>query len=153
MEQNEFLPAEPLIPHRLRMRLIDSVKRPAQNSLQAQAIVTEEWPLYDNGGVSSIICIELAAQAVSALSTWRRGEGARPRLGLLVGIKEAEFSKSSIPIGTRLYIEMNEVSHVGDYAVFEGSVTSDSDPYCKIIIQVMEPEEETLSSLKTRQEI
>ena len=152
MEQNKLLPAEPLIPHRLRMRLIEWVKRLTQNGLQAETTVTEEWPLYNNGEVSSIICIELAAQAISALSTWRRGEGAGPRLGLLVGIKEAEFSKSSVPVGTRLNIEINELSRVGDYAVFEGNVRSDSDSFCKIIIQVMEPEE-TLSNLKTRQRI
>jgi len=151
MEQNP-LPAEPLIPHRLRMRLIDWVKRPTQNSLLAETAVTEEWPLYNNGEVSSIICIELVAQAISALSTWRRGEGARPRVGLLVGIKEAEFSRSSVSVGTRLHIEINELSHVGDYAVFEGKVRSNSDSICKVIIQVMEPEE-TLSNLKNRQRI
>lgn len=153
MEQNKLLPAEPLIPHRLRMRLIDWVRRPTQNGLQAETTVTEAWPLYNNGEVSSIVCIELVAQAISALSTWRRGEGAGPRVGLLVGIKEAEFSKSSVPVGTRLNININELSHVGDYAVFEGKVRSDLDSFCKIIIQVMEPDEEILSNLKTRQRI
>jgi 1-acyl-sn-glycerol-3-phosphate acyltransferase len=152
LSSHPLLPAERLIPHRLRMKLIDWVKRPTQNGLQAETTVTEEWPLYNNGEVSSIICIELAAQAISALSTWRRGEGAGPRVGLLVGIKEAEFSKSSVPVGTRLHIEIKELSHVGDYAVFEGKVRSDSDSFCKIMIQVMEPEE-TLSKLKTRQRI
>jgi predicted hotdog family 3-hydroxylacyl-ACP dehydratase len=153
MEQSQLLAAEPLIPHRLRMRLIDWVKRPTQNGLQAETTVTEAWPLNRDGRVSSVICIELVAQAVSALSTWRRGKGARPRVGLLVGIKEAEFSKSSVPVGTRLHIQINELSHVGDYAVFEGKVRSDLDSFCKIIIQVMEPEEEILSNFKTRQRI
>ncbi len=152
MEQNP-LPAERLIPHRLRMRLIDWVKTPTQDGLQAETIVTEEWPLCNNREVSSILCIELVAQAISALSTWRRGEGAEPRVGLLVGIKEAEFSKSSVPVGTRLSIEINELTHVRDYAVFEGKVRSDSDSFCKIIIQVMEPEEGVLSNLKTRHRI
>jgi predicted hotdog family 3-hydroxylacyl-ACP dehydratase len=134
------------------MRLIDWVKRPAQNSLQAETTVTEEWPLYSDGEVSSIICIELAAQAISALSTWRRGEGAGPRIGLLVGIKEAEFLRSGVPVGTRLHIEINELSHIGDYAVFEGKVRSDSETFCKVAIQVMEPEE-TLLNLKERQRI
>ena len=141
MEQNQ-LTAEPLIPHRLRMRLIDWVKTPTQNGLQAETIVTEEWPLYDNGEVDSIICIELVAQAISALSTWRRGEGVGPRLGLLVGIKEAEFSSSNVPIGTELIIQVTEMYHVGEYAVFEGTVNSDSRFSCKMVIQVMEPEEE-----------
>ncbi|MGA2464154.1 MAG: hypothetical protein ABSH06_07355 [Thermodesulfobacteriota bacterium] len=151
MEQNELLPAEPLIPQRRRMRLIEWVKRTTQNGLQAETTVTEEWPLNRDGTVSSFICIELVAQAISALSTWRRGEGARPRVGLLVGIKEAEFPNSSIPVRARLTIQIDELYHVGDYAVFQGKVSSDLAFFCKIIIQVMEPEEEVLSKLKTWQ--
>jgi predicted hotdog family 3-hydroxylacyl-ACP dehydratase len=153
MDLNQLLPAEPLIPHRRRMRLIEWVKRMTRNGLEAGTTVSEEWPLNRDGMVNSLMCIELVAQAIAALSTWRRGEGAGPRLGLLVGIKEAEFSKSSVPVGTRLNIQINELSHVGDYAVFEGIVRSDLDLFCKIIIQVMEPEEEVLSNLKTKQKI
>jgi len=153
MEQNQLLPAEPLIPQRLRMRLIEWVKNPTQNGLQAETTVTEAWPLNTDGGVSSLICIELVAQAICALSTWRRGEGARPRIGLLVGIKEAEFSYSSIPKMTRLFIQIDELYHVGDYAVFQGKVSSERACFCKTIIQVMEPEEETLSNLVTSRRI
>ena len=150
MEQNQLLPAESLIPQRLRMRLIEWVRNPTQSGLQAETTVTEAWPLNRDGRVSSLICIELVAQAVSALSTWRRGEGTRPRVGLLVGIKEAEFADSSIPVMTKLFIQVDELYHVGDYAVFQGKVSSDSAFSCKMTIQVMEPEEETLSNLVNR---
>lgn len=153
MKQSQLLPAELLIPQRLRMRLIEWVRRPTQSGLQAETTVTEAWPLSRDGGVSSLICIELVAQAVSALSTWRRGEGARPRVGLLVGIKEAEFAESSIPVMTRLFIQVDELYHVGGYAVFQGKVSSELACFCKTIIQVMEPEEEVLSNLKTSQRI
>jgi predicted hotdog family 3-hydroxylacyl-ACP dehydratase len=153
MEQNQLLRAELLIPHRQRMRLIDWVKGPTQNGLQAEATVTEAWPLNTDGRVSSVICIELVAQAVSALSTWRRGEGARPRIGLLVGVKEAEFSYFTIPVTTKLLIQIEELYHVGDYAVFQGNVSSESAFFCKAIIQVMEPEEEVLPNLITSQRI
>jgi predicted hotdog family 3-hydroxylacyl-ACP dehydratase len=95
------------------------------------------------------MCIELAAQAISALSTWRRGEGARPRVGLLVGIKEAEFSNSSVPVRTRLIVQIDMLSHIGNYAVFQAQVSSELAFSCKMTIQVMEPEEEVLSKLKT----
>jgi predicted hotdog family 3-hydroxylacyl-ACP dehydratase len=135
------------------MKLIEWVKNPTQNGLQAETTVTEAWPLNEDGRVSSLICVELVAQVVSALSTWRRGEGARPRVGLLVGIKKAEFSYSSVPVMTRLTIQIDELYHVGDYAVFQGKVSSDLAFFCKIIVQVMEPEEETLSNLVTSQRI
>jgi len=153
MEQSQLLPAELLIPHRRRMRLIDWVKKPTQNGLQAEATVTEGWPLNRDGRVSSIICIELVAQAVSALSTWRRGVGAKPRVGLLVGVKEAEFSFSIIPVMTKLTIQIDELYHVGDYAVFKGKVNSESASICETIIQVVEPEKDTLSSLMLSQRI
>ncbi len=153
MEQSQLLPAESLIPHRLGMRFIDWVKNPTQNGLQAETTVTEAWPLNRDGRVSSVVCIELVAQAVSALSTWRRGEGARPRIGLLVGVKEVEFSYSSIPVMTKLTIQIDELYHVGDYAVFKGKVNSESAFLCETVIQVVEPEEETLSSLLTSQRI
>jgi predicted hotdog family 3-hydroxylacyl-ACP dehydratase len=147
MEQNR-LPAGPLIPQRRGMKLIEWVKSPTQNSLQAETTVLETWPLMRDGKVNSVICVELVAQAVSALSTWRRGEGARPRIGLLAGIKEAEFFYSSIPVMTRLTIRIDELYHVGDYAVFQGNVSSELGLYCNIIIQAMEPEEEFLANFK-----
>ena len=153
MKQNPLLPAEPLIPQRLRMRLIDWVMNPTQNGLQAETTVTDAWPLNKDGRVSSVICVELVAQAISALSTWRRGEGARPRIGLLVGIKEAKFSYSSIPVMTKLFIQIDELYHLEGYAVFEGKVSSELAFFCKAIIQVMEPEDEVLSNLKTSQRI
>jgi predicted hotdog family 3-hydroxylacyl-ACP dehydratase len=153
MKQNQLLPAEPLIPHRLRMRLIDWVTGPTQKGLQAETTVTEQWPLNTDGRVSSLICIELVAQAASALSTWRRGEGAKPRVGLLVGVKEAEFSYVTIPVTTKLFIQIDELYHVGDYAVFQCHVSSESAFFCKAIIQVMEPDEEVLSNLIASQRI
>jgi predicted hotdog family 3-hydroxylacyl-ACP dehydratase len=153
MEQNQFLPAEPLIPHRRRMKLIDRVKNPTQVGLQAETIVTEAWPLTSDGRVSSIISIELVAQAVAALSTWRRGKGAGPKIGLLVGVKEAAFPCSTIPVMTKLDVQINELYHVGDYAVFKGKVYSGSVSFCETVIQVLEPEEETMSSLMASRRI
>lgn len=153
MEQSQLLPAEPLIPHRRCMRLIDWVTEPTQNGLQAETTVTEAWPLNRDGRVSSIICIELVAQAAAALNTWRRGGGARPRAGLLVGIKEAEFSCSSIPLMTKLTIKIEELYHVGGYAVFKGKVSCESASLCETMIQVVESEKETLSSLVISQRI
>ncbi len=149
MEESQLLQADALIPHRRGMRLIDWVKSPTQSGLKAEATVTESWPLTRDGRVSSIICVELVAQAVAALSTWRRGERARPRVGLLVGVKEVEFFSSSIPTMTKLNVQVDELYHIGEYAVFEGKVNSDSASLCKAVIQVMEPKEETLSDLVT----
>ncbi len=153
MDQNEFFPAGPLIPHKRRMRLLEWVRRPIEKTMQAETTVNPNWPLHRDGMVSSVISIELVAQAIAALRTWRAGEGAGERLGFLVGVKEADFSSSSFPVGNRLFIQIAELYHLGEYAVYEGQVSSESDFFCKTTIQVMEPGEEVLSNLKTRPRI
>lgn len=144
----EFYPAEPLIPHSRRMKLIEWVG-PKDDGLQAKTTVLEGWPLFQEGQVSSLIGIELVAQAISALSTWSRGTGAKAHLGLLVGVKEMEFINSYIPVGTRLNIHIKKLYQVGGYAVFEGAVDSDSTIFCKMVIQVLEPEDQVLANLLT----
>jgi len=139
--------AEALIPHRRQMKLLERVVNPSHKELQAEATVTESWPLARDGSVSSLLCIELVAQAVSALATWRRGEGARPRPGLLVGIKDAQLLAGTLLFGTRVNIHVEELYHLGNYAVFMGRVTSGSDLLCTTTVQVMEPEEEGFLNL------
>jgi len=141
MKKN-ILQAESLIPHRRHMKLLDRVVNPVHKELQAETTVAGSWPLAKDGSVSSLLCIELVAQAISALSTWRRGEGARPRPGLLAGIKEAQFFAGSLPIGTRVNIHVKELYHLGNYAVFVGRVSSGSALLCTTTLQVMEPEGE-----------
>jgi predicted hotdog family 3-hydroxylacyl-ACP dehydratase len=149
--KTNILQAESLIPHRLHMKLLERVVHPAHKELQADSKVTESWPLAKDGSVSSLLCIELVAQAVSALSTWRRGEGARPRPGLLAGIKEAQFFAGRLPIGTKVNIHVEELYHLGGYAVFMGRVTSGSALLCTTTLQVMEPEgEDFLGFLSAR---
>lgn len=150
MDRNGLFPAEPLIPHRHIMRLLEWVKRPQEKTLQAETTVNANWPLHQDGVVSSAICIELVAQTIAALRTWNEGKKAESRLGFVVGLKEAEFSPSNIPVGTRLFIYIAETYHVGEYAVYEGQVNSVSDFTCKTTIQVMEPEEEALPDLMAR---
>jgi predicted hotdog family 3-hydroxylacyl-ACP dehydratase len=101
--------------------------------------------------VNSVICIELVAQAIAALRTWNGGEEAIARLGLVVGIKEADFSAPGFPVGTRLFIDIAESYHVGEYAVYVGRVHSGSDFTGQITIQAMEPEEGALPDLRARQ--
>jgi predicted hotdog family 3-hydroxylacyl-ACP dehydratase len=151
MEQKNILRAESLIPHRGPMRLLERVMNPAHNGLQAETTVTESWPLSRDGSVSSLLCLELVAQAISALSTWRRGEGARPRVGLLVGIKESELFTPRLPLGTELTVHVEELYHVGNYGVFKGQVISGSALFCTTIVQVMEPEGDDFLDLLRRQ--
>lgn len=147
MDPKEAIQAENLIPHRGRMKLIERITIPDQGRIDAETMVTDTWPLCRDGRVDSIVCIEVIAQAAAALSTARRGEGALPRLGFLVGIKEARLLASSIPVGTPLSARIEVLYRVGDYAVCRGEVSSSAELLCTAEIQVMEPDESTLSEI------
>jgi predicted hotdog family 3-hydroxylacyl-ACP dehydratase len=144
MNQEDVILADVLIPHRQRMKLISSVRNAGENGLLAETTVREDWPLHENGTVNSVMCVELMAQSVSALSTWRRGPGTKPRVGLLVGIKEARFYTAVLAVGTPLSIKVDKVSQIGDYAVFKGEVTCGPTLFCDAIIQVIEPQSDIL---------
>jgi len=151
VEQDNFFMAESLIPHRRRMMLIERIKNPHKSGLQAETRVKEDWPMYEKGAVSSIICIELIAQSISAFSTWQRGVGAVPRVGFLVGVKRAEFTTATLPMDTKLRISVEEVSRVTNYGVFKGAVASGSTNHCKAVIQVIDPEKDILPRVKAIQ--
>lgn len=148
MTQKGFIIAESMIPHRRRMRLIERIKNPDQHGLQAETTVRDVWPMYEDGAVSSIICIELIAQSVSAFSTWLRGSGASPRVGFLVGIKTAEFNSATLPIDIDLTVTVAKISKVGNYGVFKGEVSSGSSSFCQAVLQVIEPDKNTLQRFK-----
>jgi hypothetical protein len=53
-------------------------------------------------------------------------------------------------VRTQLVIQIDKLYQIGNYAVFQGQVRSELALFCKMTIQVMEPEEEVLSNLKNR---
>jgi predicted hotdog family 3-hydroxylacyl-ACP dehydratase len=148
VEKEDFLTAESLIPHRRRMMLIERIKNPDESGLQAETRVREDWPIYEKGAVSSIICIELIAQSISAYGTWRRGARAVPRVGLLVGVKRAEFTTATLPLNIKLRISVEEVSRVGSYGVFKGEVASGSTNFCRAVVQVIDSDKDILQKIR-----
>ena len=147
VEQEDFFTAENLIPHQRRMMLIERIINPDKRGLQAETRVRKDWPIYEKGAVSSIICIELIAQSISAYGTWRRGAGAVPRVGLLVGVKRAEFTTATLPLNTKLRISVEEVSRIGSYGVFKGEVTSGTTNLCRAVVQVMDSDKDILQKI------
>lgn len=147
MLQEGFINAESLIPHRRRMKLIERIKKPDKHGLKAETTVRESWPLYERGAVSSIICVELIAQSVSAFATWLRGPDASPQIGLLVGVKKASFNTATMPIDIDLVISVDKISRVGNYGIFKGEVASGSVSFCSAVIQALEPDRNILQMI------
>ncbi len=96
---------EDLLPHRCDMLLIDEVLAVDSETAVTASVVKRHWPLVDDRGVSSLILVEVAAQAAGVCNGWERvrtqGTDSEKK-GYLVGIKRAEFFVDSIPVGQRI---------------------------------------------------
>ena len=93
---------EDLIPHRERLKLIDTITFVDQEHAVTRATVKESWPLYSGDAVSAIVLIELAAQTAGVCIGWNEkmktsGPKGEAR-GWLVGIKKAHFYNDKIHV-------------------------------------------------------
>jgi 3-hydroxymyristoyl/3-hydroxydecanoyl-(acyl carrier protein) dehydratase len=131
---------EDLIPHRDRMKLIDKVIEISDDLCIATAKARNTWPLYDGSVIHPIITIELIAQTVALSVGWnRRNETKIGGNGVLVGIRNAQFSSSNIEEGSRLSVSITKLFSHDNYGVFEGTVQNDKELNGKAQIQVFRP--------------
>jgi predicted hotdog family 3-hydroxylacyl-ACP dehydratase len=133
---------EKMIPHRNSMKLVDEVLEINERSCVAAATVSPRWPLYEDGYVSPIILIELAAQTAGVNFGWRemQKEKRSDQLGWLVGIKNAEFYRDRIPRDTRIVISIEDRSKNDAYVVITGTARVGSELIGEMELQVFRPE-------------
>ena len=135
---------EALIPHRDRMRLVGEVLAVDDDRAVTSSIVSEDWPLYNDGAVDALVTIELVAQTAALLEGWKRQQSGRGGMkGWLVGIKMADFRLPRIPLPATLITEARRDYALEGYAVFEGTVRLGTEVVAVVSIQVFRPEEDT----------
>ncbi len=130
------LDIETMIPHRGRMRLIDNVLEVDDDKAVAVATTSEDWPLYSDGSVDVLVTIELVAQTAALLEGWKRlhsGKGGAS--GWLVGIKNAEFSRSCLSVPATVITEVRRSYALEGYAVFSGMVRVGEEVVADLNIQ------------------
>jgi predicted hotdog family 3-hydroxylacyl-ACP dehydratase len=114
---------EQLIPHRLPMRLVESVTSVDNDSIRTTATVRDTWPTARDGKAQTLILIELIAQTAAVLQGWReRNEGKAGIGGLLVGIPEAKVQTPTIPVGVALVCSVRISHGAQNYLAFTGQV-------------------------------
>ncbi len=134
---------EQLIPHRDRMKLIDEIVEVEEKKAVTASTVSERWPLLRDNAVNPIIMVELIAQSIGVgVGFHRLQDTGKGVYGWIVGIKEAKFSVSEIPVGTRLINRVSSKHEHEGYAVFKGTVeeASAGKIFCEIELQVYSPE-------------
>jgi len=147
----ETPPIETLIPHRQRMRLIDTIVSVDQDHAVTRATVSPDWPLMTADGANPIVLIELAAQTAGVCLGW--SETAKPEEqrgqsgGWLVGIKRAHFSIDRLPGGTCITIRSDTTMAVDQYKEITAAADVDGNPVGEVQLQVLQAGKTAFSSL------
>jgi 3-hydroxyacyl-[acyl-carrier-protein] dehydratase len=105
----DFPPPETLLPHAPPALLLRAIAGVAEDAIVAVAEVSPDHPLVKDGRLPAFLALEAAAQAAAALEALGRRETpgpriAGPRIGYLVGIRDARFSVPSLPAGRPLRV-------------------------------------------------
>ena len=133
---------ETLIPHRDRMRFLDTVVTVDAEKAVTSATVTEDWPFFHEGSVDVLVTIELVAQTAALLEGWKRLQSNRGgATGWLVGIKTADFRRPRLVVPTTLITQVVRSYALEGYAVFAGTVSNGSEIVADMQIQAFRPEE------------
>ena len=132
---------EDLIPHRERLKLIDTIVSVDQEHAVARATVKESWPLLSGDGVCAIVLVELAAQTAGVCIGWNEkmkiGGPQCEASGWLVGIKKAHFHIDKIPLNTSITIRSENRLVVENYKEIAATVHIGLTLVGEIILQIL----------------
>ena len=133
---------ENLIPHRERMKLIDTITFVDQEHAVTRATVKESWPLYSGDAVSAIVLIELAAQTAGVCIGWNqkmKSDGPRGEAkGWLVGIKNARFYVNTIPLDSCITTRSENSLVVENYKEIAASASVGEKLVGEISLQILQ---------------
>jgi len=123
-------PVESLIPHRDPALLVRVVAAASPGEIVCIAVISGEHPLAAAGRAPCLLGIEAAAQAAAALEALARPpeEPAGPRVGYLVGVREAAFLLPDLPAGWPLRVTVRAAGSAPPLAVYEATVELDGIP-------------------------
>jgi predicted hotdog family 3-hydroxylacyl-ACP dehydratase len=127
---------ESLIPHREPIKIISEVLEIQEDFAITTAIVNPNWPLFDGDAVDSLVLIEAVAQTAAIVEGYKRSKQGKTGVkGWLVGIKNAEFNVTKIPVDTKLTIFVNSKYSLDNYGVVQGIIKTGENILATIVLQ------------------
>ena len=136
----------PFVPHEGDAVLLDAVWAESATRTRATATVRAGTPLCDDSGDGvgdwpAWVAIELLAQVVAASAGLREYRpGARPRLGLLLGVRQFSSRLERLPEGATLELTVDESSRDEDgMGVSDGVLAIAGQPIASATLSVYLP--------------
>ncbi len=116
-------PLQALLPHTGPMLLLDELLRETEHGVVCRTTLRADSLFARGGRIDAVIAIELIAQALGAcvgLTDHRKGRP--PRVGFLVGVREATFDVAAFAVGDVLEVTATHVWGEESLGNFRGHV-------------------------------
>ena len=131
-----------LVPHRGTARFLEAVEELAADRAVCRARIPANSPFVAGKRVPAFVGLELGAQAaaaVEALSRFENEDVASPRIGYLVGARDAVFHGLDLPVERPLYVSVRLADRSGPLNVYEIAVILDGETRVEATISTTIP--------------
>lgn len=116
-------PAVDFVPHRPPMLCLDEVGEDSATSVECFVTIRPDFIFLDDDGVRPLAMIELVAQACAVhLGLQARREGRSPRVGMVIGCREADFLAPRLALGDELTVTVHRAPDKLEATAFTGEV-------------------------------
>jgi len=138
-------PVDVLLPHRRRLKLVDTVLDYGREHLKVALTVRDEAPFGDGaGGVPAYLGLEYMAQAICAFSGLElNAAGETPKIGLLLGTRCYRAHTPRFLAGQTLEVFVQRVmGGAGEVWVFDGRITDvDQNLFAEAQVKAYRPDD------------
>jgi predicted hotdog family 3-hydroxylacyl-ACP dehydratase len=117
-------PAAELIPHAPPARLLAAVLAAGTGGILCAGSIPADHPLAAGGEAPGFLAIELGAQAAAAFEALARQPGGPPRIGYLVGVRDAHLP-ARLPTGRTLHVAAIPAGAAAALAIYDIEVTEE----------------------------
>ena len=131
------------LPHEGDAVLLEAIRADGPAFTRASAIVRTVGPFGASAGWPAWMVVEVMAQVVAAGAGLREFRpGIRPRLGLLLGVREFSCRREFLVPGTRVSFEVVEgMRDASGLGVFDCTAAVDGEPIASAILSVYLPDD------------
>ena len=117
-----FPPVSSLIPHEPPARLVRNILEASAESLTGWAAIPAASPFVEGGRAPAFLSLEAAAQGAAVLEALSRRDSAGPRIGYLVGLRNARFHVPWLPAEQPFRIAVRLSGSAASLSIYEVTV-------------------------------
>ena len=143
MADEPLPPVETLIPHRGPSLMLRHVLEMNDETIECVATIPAASGFVSEGGAPSHVGIDVLAQAAGALEALRGRHYRRetPRVGYLVGVREARFDRAVLPTEKPLLARVRRLGGVGGLVSHEARLLDQDQSLLWAVVTTFLPAE------------